>query len=58
MLTTKDDMELSGILLNISDNGYCLMRNLSNLQVINSFKSVYNLSPNDYDIKIYLKSMI
>lgn len=45
-MQTLDDMELSGDFANISDNGYCLMRNLSNLQVINSFKSVYNLSPN------------
>mgnify|MGYP001319860698 FL=1 len=43
---TLDDMELSDDFANISDNDYCLMRNLSNLQVINSFKSVYNLSPN------------
>ena len=31
--------------INVSNLDYCIIRNLSNLQVINSFKSVYNLSP-------------
>jgi len=44
-MLTKDDMKLTEDFANISDLDYCIMRNLSNLQVINSFKSVYNLSP-------------
>ena len=42
---TIHDMKLSGDFARISDLDYCVMRNLSNLQVINSFKKVYNLSP-------------
>ena len=42
---SEDDMKLSGDFARISDLDYCVMRNLSNLQVINSFKKVYNLSP-------------
>ena len=42
---SKDDMKLTGDFAKISDLDYCIMRNLSNLQVINSFKKVYNLSP-------------
>ena len=59
-MLTKDDMKLTEDFANISDLDYCIMRNLSNLQTINSFKSVYNLSPkighdkkdlfNEYDI--------
>jgi len=41
---TKEDMSLTEDFANVSDIDYCIMRNLSNLQVINSFKSVYNLS--------------
>ena len=44
-MLTKDDMKLTEDFANISDIDYCIMRNLSNLEVINSFKSVYNLSP-------------
>ena len=44
-MLTKDDMKLTEDFANISDLDYCIMRNLSNLQTINSFKSVYNLSP-------------
>ena len=44
-MLTKDDMKLTEDFANISDIDYCVMRNLSNLEIINSFKSVYNLSP-------------
>ena len=57
-MLTKDDMKLTEDFANISDIDYCIMRNLSNLEIINSFKSVYNLSPKigHEKKKIYLKN--
>ena len=49
-------MKLTEDFANISDIDYCIMRNLSNLEVINSFKSVYNLSPK-IGMMIYSKNI-
>ena len=43
---TKEQFEFHGDFANISDIDYCVMRNLSNIESINRFKKVYNLSPN------------
>jgi hypothetical protein len=42
---TKEQFEFYGDFANISDIDYCVMRNLSNIESINGFKKVYNLSP-------------
>jgi len=42
---TKEEFELTGEFANVSDSDYCIMRNLSNIESINKFGNVYNLSP-------------
>ena len=41
-MLTKDDMKLTEDFANISDLDYCIMRNLSNLQVIEKWESKTN----------------